>query len=49
MGADVGADGGGVFTDAARKYERIQPIEGILRTETLISLEEVLNRSVELS
>jgi Lrp/AsnC family transcriptional regulator, regulator for asnA, asnC and gidA len=30
-------------------YERIQPIEGILRTETLISLEEVLNRSVELS
>ena len=30
-------------------HDRIQPIEGILRTETLISLEEVLNRSVELS
>lgn len=30
-------------------YERIQPIEGILRTETLISLEEVLNRSAELT
>ena len=30
-------------------HDRIQPIEGILRTETLISLEEVLNRSAELS
>lgn len=30
-------------------HDRIQPIQGILRTETLISLEEVLNRSVELT
>lgn len=30
-------------------HDRIQPIEGILRTETLISLEEVLNRSAALT
>ena len=30
-------------------HDRIQPIEGILRTETLISLEEVLNRSADLT
>ncbi len=29
-------------------HDRIQPIEGIERTETLISLEEVINRPVQL-
>ena len=30
-------------------HDRIQPIQGILRTETLISLEEVINRPANLT
>jgi len=30
-------------------HDRIQPIDGIERTETLISLEEVVNRPTQLT